>query len=168
LEIEPKESTDTAGRLINFLLQKSLKIAAAESCTAGLAADLLARVPGASRVFWGSFVCYTADAKMSMLGVDFKIISRHGLVSSECALAMAQGALDKSGADAAFSITGLAGPDGDGSEVPVGTVWIACTLKNKTAAAVKYHFTSPRNELRQKAARAALEQILAKLEQEYR
>ncbi|MDR2182416.1 MAG: CinA family protein [Treponema sp.] len=151
---------------MDFLLRRSMRIAAAESCTAGLAADLLARTPGASAVFWGSFVCYTADAKKSMLGVDSEIIENYGLVSGECALAMARGALEKSGVDAAFSITGLAGPDGDGSAVPVGTVWIAAALKGKTAEAVKYHFNSPRNELRLKAARAALEQLHAKLEQE--
>ncbi|MDR1390321.1 MAG: CinA family protein [Treponema sp.] len=161
------EEYSTGVELIRFLKQRSLRIAAAESCTAGLAAALLADVPGASGVFWGAFVCYTAGAKTSMLGIESAVLEKYGLVSAECAGAMALGALKKSGVDAAFSITGLAGPGGDGSQTPVGTVWIAGALKGKVDA-VKYHFTGPRNELRQKAARTALEQILKKLKQEYR
>ena len=95
-------------------------IAAAESCTAGLAADFIARIPGASNVFWGSFVTYTADAKFKMLGVSKELIEKYGAVSRPVALAMAEGALERSGASLAFSVTGLAGPDGDDSKTPVG------------------------------------------------
>jgi PncC family amidohydrolase len=104
-------------------------IAAAESCTAGLAADFIVRVPGASKVFWGSFVVYTQDAKIKMLGMPASLLEEYGAVSRPVALAMAEEALKKSGASWAFSVTGLAGPGGDEPEgnligVPIGTIWI--------------------------------------------
>lgn len=134
-------------------------LAGAESCTAGLGADLLGRVSGASECFWGSFVCYTPQAKTAMLGVSKETLTRYGLVSGETARAMAAGALEKSGADAAFSVTGLAGPNGDGSSVPVGTVWIGTALKSGVTAEKQFCFSGGRNEVRRQAAQKALEQI---------
>jgi PncC family amidohydrolase len=148
-----------AEELIGFLTAKSLSIAAAESCTAGLVADELAGIPGASKVFWGSFVCYTAEAKVKMLGINGETLNRYGLVSSETAAAMARGALEKSGADASVSVTGLAGPDGDGSGVPVGTVWIGTALKTGLVQTAEFHYKGSRNEVREKAALEAIHQI---------
>ncbi|AEF80572.1 CinA family protein [Leadbettera azotonutricia] len=139
-------------------------LAAAESCTAGMAADMIARVPGASAVFWGSFVTYTLDAKMKMLGVSRECLQKHGAVSRETACAMAQGALEKSGADFAFSVTGLAGPDGDGSPNPVGLVWIGLARQGIEARAACFHFTGDRNEVRQRAAETAIEELLKYIE----
>ncbi|MDR2049662.1 MAG: nicotinamide-nucleotide amidohydrolase family protein [Treponema sp.] len=151
--------------LVAVLTKKSLVLAAAESCTAGLVADRIARVPGASKVFWGSFVCYTPQAKMKMLGVESEILERYGPVSAETAAAMAAGAVEKSGADLALSVTGLAGPEGDGSNVPVGTVWIGTARKNGPGTAGIFHFTGSRNELRSKAALEAVNQILKQLQE---
>lgn len=139
-------------------------LALAESCTAGLVADLLARIPGASQTLWGSFVCYTAEAKIAMLGLDPLLLERHGLVSGETARGMALGALEKSGADAAASVTGLAGPDGDGSAVPVGTVWTAAALRGGPVIARKFHFQGSRGEVRLLAAAAVLEELLGVLQ----
>jgi PncC family amidohydrolase len=136
-------------------------VAAAESCTAGLVADLFARIPGASRVFWGSLVTYTVDAKVKILGLDRGELERHGPVSGETACAMALGALEKSGADYALAVTGLAGPGGDGTAVPVGTVWIAVVGRNRIPAAYVFNFKGLRNEIREKAALEALK-ILSK------
>jgi PncC family amidohydrolase len=159
---------DEARELAGFLAAKSLTLAAAESCTAGLVADALARIPGASNVFWGSFVCYTAEAKTKMLGIDGAFLRRYGLVSGETSRAMAAGALEKSGADCAVSVTGLAGPGGDGSGVSVGTVWIGAAVKGAPAArAAAFHFTGcRRNRLRKRAARQAIREI-TKLLQEF-
>jgi PncC family amidohydrolase len=151
---------DPAARLIAALASASQTLAAAESCTAGLVADRLARVPGASRVFWGSFVAYAADAKERILGVDPALIRRHGAVSRETALAMASGALEKSGAHMAVSVTGLAGPDGDGSETPVGTVWIGVARRGLPAEAVACHFDGDRNAVREAAAGEAIAELL--------
>jgi PncC family amidohydrolase len=149
--------------LVETLAASSLTLAAAESCTAGLVADLVAQVPGASRVFWGSFVTYSVDAKIKLLGVDPVTIQRHGAVSRETALAMAEGAREKSGADAAVSVTGIAGPDGDGSGQPVGTVWIGIARKGTPAEAVCYCYTGDRNAIRKAAAAGAIAELLKRM-----
>jgi len=137
----------------------SLTLALSESCTAGLVSALLAGIPGASRVLWGSLVCYTKEAKISMLGLDRDALSAYGLVSGETARAMASGAIQKSGANLAAAVTGLAGPEGDGSGVPVGTVWAATALRNGKNGAMEFHFTGSRNEVRIRAAIAVLDLI---------
>jgi PncC family amidohydrolase len=153
-----------AEALIQKLSVEGRTLALAESCTAGLVADTLARIPGASRVLWGSFVCYSAGAKVSMLGLDRKRLERYGLVSEETARDMVRGALEKSGAAIAAAVTGLAGPEGDGSAVPVGTVWIAAALGGKKAGGsprvLDFHFQGARNEVRLQAAVAVLEELL--------
>jgi PncC family amidohydrolase len=149
-----------AEALVGRLGELRKTFAAAESCTAGLVADLTARVPGASRVFWGSFVAYTPEAKRRMLGVDEETLSRHGAVSRETACAMAGGALERSGACLAAAVTGLAGPEGDGSSVPVGTVWIACALRGGEPCAEMRRFSGSRNEVRLAAAEAVLRKLL--------
>jgi PncC family amidohydrolase len=151
---------ETAQMLVRRLSEKSLSLALAESCTAGLAAALIASVPGASRVLWGSFVCYTAQAKAAMLGLDPQRLGRFGLVSGETACDMAKRALEKSGADIAAAVTGLAGPEGDGSDAPVGRVWLASALYGGSPRAKAYNFSGSRNEIRLKAAQALLEDLL--------
>ncbi|GHV81563.1 competence damage-inducible protein A [Spirochaetia bacterium] len=155
--------SDLAEQVIRRAAEKKLLIAAAESCTAGLVADLLAGVPGASKVFWGSFVSYTPEAKVRMLGVDAGSLCQYGAVSRETAVSMAKGALERSGADIAVSVTGLAGPEGDGSAVPVGTVYIGVAWSNG-AKAVAYHFFGSRNEVRRLAAGEALGELFRQLE----
>jgi len=148
----------TAEQTVENLKACSIKLALAESCTAGLVSSFLAEVPGASDVLWGSFVCYTKEAKVFMLGLNESEIEKYGLVSEETACKMAENALEKSGAEIAASVTGLAGPGGDGSKTPVGTVWIAAAVRQKTERK-KYHFSGGRNEVRLRAAIAVLEMI---------
>ena len=151
---------NAAEGVIHKLDTLSLTLALSESCTAGLVSALLAGIPGASRVLWGSFVCYTKEAKVSMLGLDRDALEAHGLVSGETAGAMAAGAIQKSGASFAAAVTGIAGPQGDGSGVPVGTVWVAVTAnKEETVMAREFHFTGSRNEVRIRAAIAVLDLI---------
>jgi PncC family amidohydrolase len=172
--------------LVRRAAEKGCRIVAAESCTAGLVADLLARVPGASRVLWGSFVTYTIPAKIRMLNIDADLLKTHGAVSRETALAMAVGALAESGADLAVSVTGLAGPEGDGTTTPVGTVWMGLAWRGVPpvggapvggspvngapvgggAEARMFHYKLPRNELRGAAAMDALRLLYGALEQE--
>jgi PncC family amidohydrolase len=101
-----------------------------------------------------------------MLGIAEEVLIKYGLVSGETARAMALGALEKSGAHAAVSITGLAGPGGDGSPVPVGTVWIGTALRSGKVQTVQFHFNGPRNTIRLQAAGKALEQIRKQLLEE--
>ena len=157
---------------MKILKEKGKMIAMAESCTAGLAAAFITRISGASAVFWGSFVTYTADAKSKMLGLPEELIKRHGEVSQAVAQAMAEAALEKSGSTWAFSITGLAGPapaEASQADPPVGTVWIGyawrgenCHSKPRSEATV-YLFKGERNEVREAAAAAALEGLLKRL-----
>jgi PncC family amidohydrolase len=140
-------------KLIHAASERGLKVVLAESCTAGLAASLLGEVSGASRVLWGSYVTYTLEAKRGMLGLDLAILEKYGAVSRETALAMAEGALRKSGADLAGSVTGLAGPEGDGSDRPVGTVFLAGVCRVGGPAELRERrFTGSRNSIRRAAA----------------
>jgi PncC family amidohydrolase len=142
-----------AEKLIREAAEGGLRIALAESCTGGLVSSLLTGVSGASRVLWGSFVAYTLEAKTAMLGVDPTILKKHGAVSRETALAMAEGALKESGADIAASVTGLAGPGGDGSDKLVGTVFIAGIRRASGPVELQeYRFTGSRDDIRRKAA----------------
>jgi PncC family amidohydrolase len=153
--------------IINKLKAAGLKLVTAESCTAGLVAASLANVPGASAALWGGYVTYTLEAKEAMLGIERALLDKFGAVSREPAGAMAQAALEKSSADIAVSVTGLAGPDGDGSSNPVGTVWIGvCRRGGVDARATEYHFgaTASRAEIRSAARSAALEAVNMMLE----
>jgi PncC family amidohydrolase len=146
--------------VIETLKKNTLTLVSAESCTAGLIAATLAKVPGASSVFWGGFVVYTPDAKEKMLGIEKQYLDAHGAVSRETACAMAERALEKSGAGFAISVTGLAGPDGDASGLPIGTVWIGHCKHGGKADAQHFLFSGSRNEIREAARNAALKIIL--------
>ncbi|MDR2965399.1 MAG: CinA family protein [Treponema sp.] len=149
--------TDKIRGLTDKLKKESLTLVLAESCTCGLVSSLIAEIPGISSVLWGSFVCYTQEAKVSMLGIKNDSLLQYGIVSAQTAKAMAEGALQKSNASIAASCTGLAGPNGDGSSTPVGTVWIAAATKGKEPLVKEYHFNGSRNEIRKKAAIAVLD-----------
>jgi len=157
-----EKAEKTAEAVIEKLKSLSLKLVLAESCTAGLVSGLLANISGASAFLWGSFVCYTQEAKVLMLGLDDDSLSAHGLVNRETACSMAEGALKNSGADVSASVTGLAGPGGDG-RVPVGTIWIATAKRNADIEAKEFVFTGSRNTVRMRAAITVLEEILRRL-----
>lgn len=124
-------------------------------------------------MFWGSFVAYTADAKAKMLGIPLDLIEAHGPVSRPVAIAMAEAALEKSGAFWAFSVTGFAGPGGGvhcGTEIPAGTVWIAVSGRDAVGGGASvggirteaklFAFAGSRSEVRRAAAAAALRGLL--------
>jgi len=155
-----------AEEVVRSLAARKKKIAVAESCTAGLASDFITRVPGASNVFWGSFVTYTSDAKIKMLGVPEELIEAYGEVSRPVALAMAAGALEKSDASWTFSVTGIAGPGGGSAGVPVGTIWVAVAGRDgdySWSEAKKFFFVGGRNEVREAAAAIALQELLERI-----
>jgi PncC family amidohydrolase len=156
----PETPEETARKLVDLLSASSRTLALAESCTAGLGADLLVRIPGASKVLWGSFVCYTVDAKVRMLGLDRVAVERAGAVSGETVRSMVRGALEKSGAHVAGAVTGLAGPGGDGTAVPAGSVWIAVASRGGECRARFFHFDGSRNGVRNAAAVKLAEELL--------
>ncbi len=111
--------------IIDLFEEDGHTIAFAESCTGGFIASRLTDAAGSSAVFDQSVVTYADSAKIAMLGVPKELITEHGAVSAEVAVAMAEGALELSNDDYAIAVTGIAGPTGGTEEKPVGTVFIA-------------------------------------------
>lgn len=143
------------------LKQKGLKLATAESCTGGGLCYWLTSVPGSSAWMERGFITYSNAAKQELLGIPSEIITRFGAVSAETACAMAQGALLFSHADISIAITGIAGPDSDSTEKPVGMVWIAIAEKEGVPHAKLYQFTGDRQAIRLQSIMAALEKLRA-------
>lgn len=110
--------------VIEKLKEKHMKVATAESCTGGLIAKRITDVPGASEVFDCGIISYANEIKHRVLGVSEDDLNKYGAVSEPVAKQMAQGALKVSGADIAVSVTGIAGPDSDSTNKPVGLVYI--------------------------------------------
>ncbi len=117
---------DTLESVAGAMLQsRGETLAVAESCTGGLLGSRITDVPGSSEYFLGGGICYSAEAKVTLAGVDVELIRAHGEVSEEVARALAQGIRDRFGASWGVAITGIAGPAGGTPEKPVGTVHIA-------------------------------------------
>jgi len=106
-------------------LAAGLSLATCESCTGGLVAHALTEVPGSSGFFRGGVVCYSNDLKRDLAGVPQAMIEAHGAVSAQVAVAMAEGARSRLGADVAVAVTGIAGPDGGTDAKPVGLTYTA-------------------------------------------
>lgn len=124
--VDEESLAEAVGRL---LAERGLTLSTAESCTGGLVARYITDVPGSSRYFGMGFVTYANEAKVRFLGVPEELLAAHGAVSEPVARAMAEGALQRSGADVAVAITGIAGPDGGTPVKPVGTVWFALAAR---------------------------------------
>lgn len=117
-----EDGTTLDNQLIGLL--QGHRLAVAESCTGGLVAVRITNQPGSSEYFAGGVVAYSNESKRDLLGVPAELLETHGAVSPEVAEAMADGALERFGADLAVSTTGIAGPDGGTEEKPVGLVHI--------------------------------------------
>lgn len=152
----PSNPLQHATELIAVCTARALKLAVAESCTGGLLAALLTEVPGASAVFERGFVTYSNEAKTELLGVPAAVLLGHGAVSEETARAMAEGALLRSRADIALSITGVAGPGGGSAEKPVGLVHIACARRSFATRHRRHQFQGSRAAIREASVEAAL------------
>ena len=135
----------------------------AESCTGGLIAATCTSIPGSSNWFEGSFVTYQARTKRRVLGVAAATLQQHGVVSESTAREMAMGALARSEADIAVSVTGVAGPAGGDIDHPIGTVWFAWATRDRDTVVVKqtaHHvFPGNREQVRRAAVAAALEGV---------
>lgn len=119
--------------------ERGKTLALAESCTGGMIAELLTEMPGASAVLRAGWVAYSNEAKTTALGVSPEVLERHGAVSREVALALARGALERSDADVALGVTGIAGPDGGSLEKPVGLVWFATAVREGAGVRAEAH-----------------------------
>ncbi len=153
------ESDDTFAHVIGRVLHQSKgTLAVAESCTGGLLAKMITDVPGSSGFFRQGWVTYCNESKMQQLGVSKKLLNRFGAVSEPVAEAMALGALEKSGAQHAISVTGIAGPTGGTESKPVGLVFIG-TASEQGCHVKKYLLTRDRASIRLRAAQSALHQF---------
>jgi nicotinamide-nucleotide amidase len=132
--------SDPACRLLDILKRRKLSIVTAESCTAGALANLLSHAPGASEHLHGGFVTYTKAHKTKALGVSSELLGREGAVCGQVAIAMAEGALLRSPAPLAISITGVAGPEPDEDGNPVGLVCIAVARDGQPSFYVEMNY----------------------------
>ncbi len=147
--------------VVSLLNQKGLTLTAAESCTGGLIAKRLTDVSGASAVFYGSLVTYSNRLKEKWLGVQAETLQTYGAVSAQTAREMALGARKAADADLAVAVTGIAGPNSDDTNKPVGLVFIALADKDSvTVEKYENHFTdNVREQNRTTSAQRALEAV---------
>ncbi len=150
------------GPLADLLLKHGWMLATAESCTGGLIAATCTDLAGSSQWFERGFVTYSNEAKIELLGVDAALIARDGAVSESVVRAMAQGALDRSRAQVAVAVTGIAGPGGGSAAKPVGTVWLAWALPHGITSEVQ-HFSGDRAAVRAATVQHALRTLLSQL-----
>lgn len=140
-----------ASQLGELLEARDLKITTAESCTGGGISEAITAISGSSAWFEYGFVTYANSAKQALLGVTSKSLESYGAVSEQVVVEMAQGALEKSGADIAIAVSGVAGPGGGSEEKPVGTVWLAWAQKGKGVSASMFLFPGDRLQVRSRA-----------------
>lgn len=138
------------------LLKAGLKVAVAESCTAGLVSARLAGVPGSSAYLHTGFVVYDDGAKRRHLEVTEALLENCGAVSQEVALAMARGALRSSGCDLAVAVTGIAGPGGGSEAKPVGTVFLAAVSREGSILEHRGFYGGGRDRIRLQSSQTAL------------
>ena len=144
------------------LREKHLTITAAESLTGGQLQAALTSIPGASQAFMGGFVTYANYAKEKLLAIPAEVIDKHGSVSEQTAILMAEQAKQKLGADVGVSLTGVAGPDSLEGQ-PVGTVWIGIAYRNKAGYAQKFHFPRQRKYVQARAVLTDLDLVRKEL-----
>src|SRR3954447_5792099 len=140
-------NVDLAALVLEAARTHGVRVAVAESCTGGLLGARLTEIPGSSDVFVGGVIAYDDAVKVEALGVSPVLLEEHGAVSEPVAQAMARGAAERFAAEAAVSITGIAGPGGGSAEKPVGTVWIACSVRGAIQAR-RSLFPGSRHEIR--------------------
>lgn len=145
------------------LAQQKKTLAVAESCTGGCLAKLLTDIPGASRYFTHGWVTYSNDAKIGELGIGADLIEKHGAVSEQVAVAMAQGARRRAGTDFAIGLTGIAGPSGGSEQKPAGLVYISVVSDSKCETK-RFIMSGDRGSIRLRAAQAALNMLRLELQ----
>ena len=161
----PDDLVEKARQVIDANLAAGRRIAVAESCTGGLVSAALTEIAGCSAVFEAGYVTYSNESKISGLNVCLDVVETFGAVSVATAWAMAQGALENSGADVAVAITGVAGPDGGTAGKPVGTVVFARAERNPgpdtvTADQKLFDASEGRSGIRRQAALCALDLLM--------
>jgi nicotinamide-nucleotide amidase len=147
-----------AEHVLEALRGRGLRLAVAESCTAGLVAARLADIPGASDVLVGGVIAYANDVKQKLLGVPAELLAEYGAVSAESARAMAEGARAATGAEVGIAVTGVAGPGGGSERKPVGLVHLHVSAPG-VERTQELHLPGDRSQVRELAAVAALQLV---------
>ena len=149
-----------ARRVGEALATRRLSLATAESCTGGWIAEAVTAIAGSSGWFDRGFVTYSNDAKADMLGVRAATLETHGAVSEATVSEMAAGALDRSRADLAVAVSGVAGPGGGSPAKPVGTVCLAWARRDGPTGVVTVHLDGDRAAVRRQTVILALQGVL--------
>ncbi|MDE2401113.1 MAG: CinA family protein [Burkholderiales bacterium] len=156
----PADLIALAADVAEQLLARGWRLATAESCTGGLIAATCTELSGSSQWLDRGWVTYSNAAKTDLLGVDAGLIEDHGAVSEAVARAMAEGALQRSTAEVAVAVTGIAGPTGGSPDKPVGTVWLAWAVQGSLTQALRCHFDGDRAAVRHATVAQALRGVL--------
>jgi len=152
-----QELASRASHLLDRARTAGVMLSTAESCTGGLVSALLTDIAGSSDVVDRAFVTYSNEAKSEMLGIPARVITANGAVSREVASRMAQGALLKSNADLAVSITGIAGPGGS-EHKPAGLVHFGLATRGRSVITRVHRYGDRgRGEVRRAAVITALD-----------
>lgn len=157
----PDSTLNEAKNVLAACRDKGVMLATAESCTGGLIAAALTSVAGSSDVVDRGFVTYSNEAKHELIGVPMALIEAHGAVSDEVVRAMADGALARSHAAVAISVTGVAGPGGGSSAKPVGLVYFGLSRTGVPVVSERQVFPGDRGEIRAATVLHALNMIRA-------
>lgn len=147
-------------QLVDKLLEKNLKISFAESCTGGLCCGTLVNVTNASKVLDMSFVTYSNESKMKLLGVKADTILANGVVSEEVAYEMAEGAAATAGSEIGVGITGVAGPGGGTDKKPVGMVCFGFCINGKTITFTRQFGEIGRNQVRKSSVEFVFQTLI--------
>jgi PncC family amidohydrolase len=142
---------------------RGLTVATVESCTGGLIGHLITEVSGSSAYFVGGYVTYSDGLKRASVGVGDDVLAAHGAVSAQVAMGMATGGRERTGADLAVSVTGIAGPDGGTAQKPVGLTYVAVADADGVTVR-RFTWLGDRAENKRRSAEAALELLLERID----
>ena len=159
----PQPVLDHAAEALRRASAQGIRIATAETCTAGLVSGCITSVSGASKTFERGYVLYHDSAKATGLGVPEAVSRQHGAVSAEVTKGLAEGALAHSTAGVSVAVTGYAGPGGGNEKNPVGTVYVAAARKGAETLVERHVFSGDRDAVRIAAVGAALALLVRRL-----
>jgi nicotinamide-nucleotide amidase len=163
MKITDAELKRLATRVGQHLLATHRTVVTAESCTGGWIAKALTDIAGSSQWFVEGFVTYSNEAKLRRLGVPRSVLEAQGAVSEATVRAMATGALQRTAAEVAVAVSGIAGPGGAMPGKPVGTVWLCWAHRSARSVRIAVQlkrFRGNREAVRRKTVRLALQGLL--------
>lgn len=160
MELTIHSATNTiVHEIAEVLIARGWTLSTAESCTGGGIGHALTALPGSSNWFEGGVICYANGVKSRLLHVPDVLLNKYGAVSEQVAITMAQSVRKLLETNISVAVTGVAGPDGGSPEKPVGTVWIAWSTGQETAAR-HFHLEGDRDQVREQTVIHALKGIL--------